>query len=179
VDGPAEFSQGLDLKAMLYRDGWRAMAERPDRTSTAPSGHFHFLDLPDGEYRLAASLPDSGTRYGQRTTEAVTVSRDAAGKVRIARVHVSLPPTVLKGCITDRSTGTPIVLAEVRVRGSGEHTFSDNHGEYRLIALEQGRRKVQVSARGYQRADEPVEVEVEVELQRGDTRTLHFSLEAE
>lgn len=33
------------------------LAGRPERTRTAPDGHFHFMDLPVGEYTLQVSAP--------------------------------------------------------------------------------------------------------------------------
>ena len=40
-------------------------------------------------------------------------------------------------------------MAEVRIKGSGERTFSDAQGQYVLAAIEPGTRTVQVTAQGY------------------------------
>lgn len=148
---PAAFTDWLAIHAKQHRDRWAVMEERPDRTRTAVDGHFHLLDLPDGDYNLTASLPGSGTRYGTAQA-AATVSRDAQGSITMATADIALPPTALKGQITDQASGEPLVMAEVRVKGSGERTFSDGQGQYLLTSLEAGERTVLVSARGYETA---------------------------
>jgi Carboxypeptidase regulatory-like domain len=149
---PAAFTDGLALRAIQYGAGWTAMAERPDRTRTAPDGHFHFLDLPDGQYTLTASLPGFGSQYGTAEKQAI-VSRDAQGNITMAAADMALAPTTLKGRITDQE-GNPVAMAEVRVKGSGERTLSDGQGQYLLTALEVGQRTVLVSAQGYQPASQ-------------------------
>jgi hypothetical protein len=127
------------------------MLERPDRTRTAGDGHFHFMDLPNGEYTLVASLPGFGGRYGA-ADEALTVTRGAEGNIIMVTADIQLPPTTLKGTITTQvqEGSVPVVLAEVRVAGSGERAFSDEQGRYLLYGLETGLRTVLVSAKGYQ-----------------------------
>ena len=39
---------------------------------TRNDGHFHFLDMPDGEYLLTPSLPSSGSRYDTAEINATT-----------------------------------------------------------------------------------------------------------
>lgn len=147
------------------------IVEGPDRTRTAADGHFHFLDLPDGQYTLIASLPGSGSRYGTAQAEA-TVSRDAEDNITMATADIALPPTTLKGQITDQATGNPVVMVQVQVQGSGERTFSDAQGRYILTGLEAGKRTVLVSARGYQPGSKTVLLS-----EPGTEQTLDFVLE--
>ena len=172
TDGPLAFNEWLANYAKQYGDRWETMMERPDQIRTAADGHFHFMDLPDGQYTLRASLPGSGTRYGT-TQKAVTVSRDAQGSITIAVADVALPPTTLKGRIA-KQNNEPVVMAEVRVRGSGERTFSDGQGHYLLTGLEaskKGERILVVSAQGCQKVTKNVLLD-----QAGVEKTLDFVL---
>jgi Carboxypeptidase regulatory-like domain/Membrane-bound lysozyme-inhibitor of c-type lysozyme len=144
---PAAFTDWLAIRKTQYGVHWAAMVERPDQTGTAADGHFHFLDLPDGQYTLTASLPGSGSRYSTAGRHA-TVSRDAQGTITTAAADIALPPTTLKGEITDQD-GARVALVEVRVQGSGERAFSDAQGRYVLAGLEMGQRTVLVFAQGY------------------------------
>lgn len=158
TDGPAEFISWLETRAKQFGARWQSMLERPDRTRTAGDGHFHFMDLPNGNYTLAVSLPGSGSRYGV-AEEQFTVARNGDGNIVMATAEIQLPPTTLKGAITAQGSEglEPVVLAEVRVAGSGEQTFSDDQGHYLLSGLETGSRTVLISAKGYQTAAQKVE----------------------
>ncbi|MGD9101251.1 MAG: carboxypeptidase regulatory-like domain-containing protein [Anaerolineae bacterium] len=169
---PAEFTAWLAIRAKQHQEHWETMDERPDRTRTALDGHFHFLDLPDGSYTLTVSLPGSGSRYGTAQVVA-TVSRDAEENIVMAAADTTLPPTTVKGQITEQDSD-PVILvamAEVRVKGSGERTFSDGQGQYLLAGLETGARTVLVSAQGYQPASQAVSLN-----QAGVEQTLNFAL---
>jgi hypothetical protein len=150
TDGPPAFTKWLAARAKEYGRRWAAMDERPDRALSRGDGHFHFLDLPDGTYSLEATLPGSGSRFG--TAEAAaTVSRDAEGHINLAAAAISLPATTIKGQITGQDDA-PVVMAEVRVKGSGERVFTDTQGRYLLGGLEAGERRVDVAAPGFQPA---------------------------
>jgi hypothetical protein len=146
------------------------IASRADCTQTAADGHFHFLDLSDGDYTLAVSLPGLGSRYGTAHVE-VTVSHDGEGNIILTTADVVLPATTLRGQISELVSGDPVVMAQVRIEGSGERTYSDGEGRYLLSGLEEGRRKVMVSARGCGTATQTVE------LSRGDTTELDVALQ--
>ena len=169
MDAPAAFTNRLALRAQQYGPAWVSMLERPDRTTTAPDGHFHFLDLPDGQYTLMASLPGSGSRYGTVQATA-TIARDAQGKLTLAAAPMALPPTALKGQINGPD-GNPVAIAAVQVKGSGESTFTDGQGQYLLAGLEIGTRAVLVSARGFQPATQTVALS-----QAGAVQTLNVTL---
>ena len=132
-------------------------ADRPDRTRTAADGHFHFLDLPDGNYAVTASLPEAGSRYGTAEVKNLPVSRDGEGRIAWAWTEVKLPPTTISGKVTNQSA-SPVKLAVVRVKGSGENAFTDDTGEYRLTALEIGKRTVSASAPGFKAAPKVVQL---------------------
>ena len=168
TDAPEAFTDWLAVRAEQYGDRWETMVERPDQTITVADGHFHFMDLPDGAYTLTAELPGYGTRYGTAEVEA-TVERDADGNITMSTADITLTPTSVKGRITNNE-GSSVLMAEVRVKGSGERTFSDGNGEYSLTGLEAGSRTVQVSAQGHQPKNE------DVQLGEGDTETLNFAL---
>jgi hypothetical protein len=145
---PESFKQKLKAAAQSFGTGWAALTARLDRTRTQADGLFYFLDLPDGKYTLAASLPASGKRYGTAQATA-TVVRDARGNVKMTTVNLAVQPTVVKGRVSDASQKSGVVMAEVRVKGSGERVFSDQQGEFVLFGIEPGMRTLSVFARGY------------------------------
>ncbi|MGK7877655.1 MAG: carboxypeptidase-like regulatory domain-containing protein [Xenococcaceae cyanobacterium] len=172
---PPAFQAKLALLAQLYSTDWGHRKERPDRTQTRYDGCFYFLDLPNGDYTLSASLLQAGTRYGSAERRNVTVSRDLHGKIanRVI-VTIDLPPTSLAGKITDRNNKA-LVMAKVQLEGSSEYTFSDRNGNYRLIGLEASQspsqqRQVKVNARGYQSQATPIV------LTQGQLQTMNISL---
>lgn len=140
---PPELIAYLDLYSRQFGDRWATLEERPDRARTAADGHFHFLDLPAGDYTFTASLARAGSRYGTATVQA-TVTPGA-----LATADLALPPTTVKGRLSAPNPNVPVTMAEVRVAGSGERTYSDADGNYRLSALEKGERTLVIAARGF------------------------------
>jgi len=122
--------------------------------TTAADGHFHVLDFPDGAYTVTATLPDAGSRYGGTQAQAV-VAREPGGRIIMAETDLALNPTTIKGKITMQG-GTPVAMAEISLRGSGERTFTDKEGSYSLLGVEIGDRLVQVLAQGYKPASQMV-----------------------
>jgi hypothetical protein len=171
IAAPLVFMEWLANRAKQYGDKWKIMMERPDRIRTAADGHFHFMDLPDGQYTLTASLPGSGTRNGT-AQNVVTVTRDAEGNITMALADMDLPSTMLNGRITIQNTTDPVVMAEVRIQGIGERTFSDGDGQYLLAGLEIGQRTVVISAQGYQQISHTVQFS-----QAGEELTSDFIME--
>lgn len=169
TSAPAALADKLSILAKMYGTRWASMLERPDQTWTAADGHFHFLDLPSGAYTLVATLPEAGSRYGTVQTT-VTVSRDSSGNVVMATANIQLPPTAVEGKTT-RQDATPVVMAEVRVKGSGERVFTDSQGQYQLSAVEIGTRTIQVSVQGFRPTSQVVSL-----TRPGATRTLNFTL---
>jgi len=167
---PEAFERRLQLASLQYGDQWDAMPERPDKTRTRDDGLFYFLDLPDGNYSLTASLPGSYKRYGS-VQQTAKVSRDAKGDTRIAFVNLSLQATAVKGKITGANHKTGVVMAQVRVKGSGERVFSDAQGDYVISAIEPGKRTISVSAQGYRQVSQLVVVR-----EPGTSETLNFKL---
>jgi Carboxypeptidase regulatory-like domain len=148
VEKPAAFERALALKAMRHGARWQSMADRPDRTQTAADGLFYFLDLPDGAYTLEVSVSDRGARYGAERA-AAKVARDQKGNIQLEFLEIPVQPTTVRGKITAAGHRKGISMAEVRVQGSGESTFTGADGGYVLRGVEPGRRTILASARGY------------------------------
>ena len=170
---PAVFEQKLAISSLVYGSRWNTLQQRPDRTRTREDGLFYFLDLPDGAYKLNASIPSYGNRYGTAQQSAV-VSRGKKGDAKIAFVNLTLPATAVSGKITGPGHKTGVVLAEIRVKGSGERTFSNEEGQYTMAGIEPGKRVLLVSAQGYRPQSQPVTLG-----DAGTSQTLNFSLARE
>ena len=182
---PPAFKSLLKARAMQYGEPWTTMSERPDRARTAADGIFYFLDLPDGDYGLTASLADMGKRCGSAQANA-TVSRDKNGDIKRVFLELAIQPTTVRGRITGSAHKSGVVMAEVRMKGSGERAFSDGQGQYVLsgvepIELKKGvaskarpgvtERTVLVFAQGYRPASKPVALN-----EVGTIKTLNFEL---
>ena len=144
---PPQFLELLNVKAKQYGDRWPSMVEREDRTRTTTEGHFHFMDLPNGSYTVHATVPDLGSRYSTVSKD-VAILRDANGNLKLTAVNLALPPTTIKGQVRGRDSN-PVVMAEVKIKGSGERTYTNNQGRYVLTQVEVGSRTIKVSAQGY------------------------------
>ena len=169
TDAPAPFKEEMAARAILFGTGWETLAERPDQAPTSPEGLFYFLDLPDGQYTLTASLPESGSRFGRAQVQA-KVSRGGQGRIIMAQADLALPATTIRGQITG-TANTPVPLARVQVRGSVEAVFSNGQGCYLLAGVEKGTRTVLVSAQGYRPAQKTVSLS-----EAGKEENLDFSL---
>lgn len=143
--------------------------KRLDLAHTPAGGAFYFLDLPDGAYRLRATLPGMGSRYGATEAQVEVPPALTGDDRREQTIEFELPPTTLRGRVIDQDTESGVAMAEVRVVGSREFAFSkidspatssDDalRGAFMLIALEAGKRTLRVSARGYAIPAEPITV---------------------
>jgi hypothetical protein len=105
-------------------------------TDTAPDGQFYFLDLMPGKYSIEVSLPTAGTRYGTAKAN-LTVSLDDrkdTGKIKRSSTDISLPPTAIRGQVTDVQRKA-LGMAKIQILG-GASTFSDREGHYLIPGLE-------------------------------------------
>ncbi|APR88346.1 hypothetical protein A7982_13695 [Minicystis rosea] len=159
---PAAFRSFLAKRAIVYGALWTALAERPDRTSTAIDGTFHFVDLPDGAYTVTFSAPTSVGRYGSPQVD-FTVARDAEGKLVTTMTIVCMPPSGARGLVSGPAPGSAptapavsITGARVRVRGSGELAYSDVGGRFYLPGLETGTLTLEITASNYEPVTTPV-----------------------
>jgi hypothetical protein len=170
VEMPPATKRLLAAKSMQYGSRWDALTERPDRTQTVADGLFYFLDLPDGKYTIAASLARFGKRYGVALGSA-TVSRDANRGAKLAFLEIGLQPTAVQGKVTGAGHKAGVMMAEIRIKGSGERVFTDAQGQYLLAGVEPGKRTILVTAQGYRLAAKPVTIE-----QPGELATLNVAL---
>ena len=167
---PVPFRKKLETLSIQYGERWATMSERPDKTNTRADGLFYFLDLPDGKYTVSASLPSAGRRYGAAQGSA-TVSRDTEGRLKMASVNLALQPTTVNGKITATGHKAGVMMAEVRVKGSGERAFSDAQGQYILSGIEPGKRTVLVLKQGFRAASQLVTI-----AEPGGLHTANFAL---
>jgi hypothetical protein len=114
----------------------------PDRLATDGNGAFRWLDLPAGAYTLRASLPEP--RYAAATVTASVIADQPASAA------LALAPTTITGTVSaDRPAG-PLAMVRVRMRDSGEVTFTAADGSFTLSPVEPGTaRVVELSAQGY------------------------------
>lgn len=153
---PKSFKERLLIHAIPYGDAWATMAERPDRTRTSADGSFRFMDLPRSKhYKLTFSLPAALRRYGKVKAE-FAVDHDKKGRITATPQTIALPATGVFGKVL--SGGAPVVLAEIRVIGSGEQAFTGADGAFLLSAMEPGQRRLSISAQGYK----PTIVSIEI-----------------
>lgn len=155
--------------------------EGPDTTRTRADGLFFFLDLPQGSYKLVGFVPKDNAhsgepaatngdrqdpfqwkgdkRYGKAQFSAsVTYGPEGFGKLAVVR----LQPTGIKGRVLALANQTPVLMAEVRMKGSGERTFTDAQGQYTISRIrpnERLKRTLQIRARGYR--DQAIEVMID------------------
>lgn len=161
IEMPKRFQAILALKALSYASQWEKMSDRPDRKIADTNGCFYFLNLPAGEYLLAASLPGSGTRYS-KFTKKVQLANSGNDKIPTVMVDMVLSPTGIKGTISDADDPKKLIInAKVQVQGSPENTISNQKGNYYLLGLEStksGQRTVTlvVSAIGYQKVSQSI-----------------------
>lgn len=151
IEGPSEFMDRVDvLKTLSNAEKWARMPERPDRTTTGREGRYHFLDLPDGNYKVKASFPLRTRRYASvEAASSVTSISNKGREIAPARLDLQLPATTIEGQVTRSDDGVAVAMAEVRLTGSGERAFSNVRGDYRLIGIEYGERKLVATAEGY------------------------------
>lgn len=67
---------------------------------------------------LEASLPGQGSRYGSAQITG-QVSRDFDGNINLAVVNPAIQPTIVRGRVINQGAD-PVVMAEVRMQGSGD-----------------------------------------------------------
>jgi hypothetical protein len=150
VAGPAAFTR------LRERAPQRAL------TTTGRDGLFHFLDLPGGQYSVAASVP-RGTRYG--TTKAkLRAHATRGGELVPGHVELEIPATRIEGRVRD-AAGVPVALAAVRVLGERASVATAADGRFVLRGLEVGARRLEVTANGFAAAD------VQVTLTRAGAAT--------
>jgi hypothetical protein len=170
VGKPAAYDAKLALLADSLGDAGREM-ERPDTAQTRSDGLFYFLDLPEGRYKVVAFLLKEGIRaknvfrmkrdreddpyelkgnkrYGQLQQEIAVSYKEGFGKL----VFFKLQPTGVTGRVIGAANKAAVLLAEVRVQGSGERAFTDAQGQYTVAGVQpnqHAKRRLLVNARGY------------------------------
>jgi len=154
---PTKLEKTLQLQAQYFGDEWKNRMQRPDRTYSRPDGLYYFLDLPDGDYEVSASLPSCGKRYGDvHEKKRVSINdREGTGQqaLRAMWLELALPSSMIRGRIYDAAKKAGVVMAEVRLKGSGERTFSGPKGAFTLGPIEasaKAERTLECFAQGYQ-----------------------------
>lgn len=148
IEIPEKLRTILQLKALQYGQAWEQMPQRPDRTYSRKDGYYFFRDLPEGNYKLEAVLPNKGTRYGS-VNQRVTLETDHANRA-VIHVDLLLPTTGLQGKIT--APENEKFMAKVQIQGQGDYALTNADGEYLLTGVEAGQKEVtlMISASGYE-----------------------------
>ena len=148
VGMPAEVEREFRIHAKYAYRGGGSAPEDPSTTLSRSDGLFWFVDLPEGEYQLRAEIPNMGRRCGV-AEQKVSVTRDKQGNIQRATATLAVPMTRLSGKVTGSNHPNGVALAQVRVKGSGEQAVTDVLGVYSLQGIEAGKRKVVITASGY------------------------------
>ena len=156
---PKEFEKRLKRLAEYQGEEWTRRVQRPDRTSSRADGLFYFLDLPDGDFEVSATLPNCGKRYGETQQKKKVARNEQKGGTEALKnmcLGLALKPTAIRGRIIDAGKKTGVTMAEVRLKVSGERTFTNSRGEFTLgpiEASEKAERSLECSAQGYVRKE--------------------------
>jgi hypothetical protein len=129
-------------------------------TRTSVDGHYYFMDLPNGDFTIDASRPQSGSRYSTAQVVA-SVTRTEEGRINLAIANLALPSTTITGHITGPDADDVVIdnlMAEVKLKGSEDRCFSNNLGVYLLSGIETGKRTLLVKAQGYVPVNQTVAV---------------------
>jgi hypothetical protein len=172
VEGPPAFRALLD--ALAVDPAWAGRRERLDRVYSQSDGIFCFVDLPAGPYRLRASAPAMGTRYGAVETGPLQVQADPGqGPVPAAQVEIDLPPTRVHGLVSDAATGQPIPAARVHLLGDTAVVKTRYDGSYDLSCQVAGKPRLHAVAPRYRA------VTRQIELAAGQERVENLALQPE
>ncbi len=116
-----------------------------------------------GNIQAPAVVIDEGVIFEGTTRmyQAKEASREESTLVD-ADEYTGGPPrnlTAISGIVSDEQTKLPIKNARINLRGdSKKRTETNASGYYELINLKEGKWKMRVEAKGYRRADAPVDV---------------------
>jgi nucleoid-associated protein YgaU len=172
TDGPPAFH--AILAAHAADPAWRQRAERIDRTVSKPDGIFTLVDLPAGPYRLRVSAPEQGSRYGVVEAGPFKVrTAPPDGPFVATQAPIDLPPTRIRGVVSDASTGQPVALARVRLRGDAAVVKTGDDGAYDLNRQIAGKPTLEVTAARFQ------SITRHVELAAGQERVEDVALQPE
>ncbi|HEX9374026.1 MAG TPA: carboxypeptidase-like regulatory domain-containing protein [Roseiflexaceae bacterium] len=166
AQGPPEFQAML---ATLASDpGWDRRPERLDRRPCRADGRYAFVGLPVGDYDLRASAPLLGSRYGAATLSKVHVypatERLPNGRIKLDPADAALSPTRVRGTVRRGGPDAPIARARVRLVGDTNVTLTNDLGEYLLVGLVAGAPTLEVSAKAFVTAYNPITLSAGLEV---------------
>ncbi|MFK4753828.1 carboxypeptidase regulatory-like domain-containing protein [Oceanobacter antarcticus] len=120
------------------------------------SGEFQLNNLTAGNYQILVSLGG----FGELTQNTFLAQGDRAnlGDVQLSRIMMN-PDTgeplsigVVRGAITDRASGEPLVGVSVAIAGTALATTTNASGEYQLTSVPAGSLQLSASLTGYRPA---------------------------
>ncbi len=147
-------------KANITTDGYT--------TLTDSTGHYQFVDMPNGDYTVTAAAPG----YASQSNPATVLSSGAPAIVDFPMEQ--LPPGTIEGTVMDSSTGSPIYHASVIIYAAAIEMSNqtNQNGHYIIKEVPAWPSwNVEAHASGYISRIEIVSVE------SGTTTALNFVLE--
>jgi hypothetical protein len=137
----------LDGTSFVPISGAAIYFQQIDPVYTNDFGEFAISDLEPGSYEISVSAPG----YSGQTHQVLLVAGPAT-EMRAINLMPLFQSTMVTGTVTDASTGSPIVGADVVIPGTNMSTRTDALGRYDIAEIHLAEFGIRASVEGYDAA---------------------------